>query len=144
MSALVGEVVAHLATELHGATALTFGGRELDLSTPWRRASMVELIEEAIGVRLGVDQPIDEVRAVAPEHGVEVEESWGTGKLILEIYEQTTAHVLWGTTFVTSYPQEDSPLTRTHRQFPLVPERFDDTVPRPALSNPLSHKTKPN
>src|SRR3546814_3945299 len=60
MMALVQELVAHLATELHGTTALTYDGRELDLSTPWRRASMVELIEEAIGVRLGVDQPIDE------------------------------------------------------------------------------------
>src|SRR3546814_1503502 len=94
MMALVEELGAHLATELHGTTALTYDGRELDLSTPWRRASMVELIEEALGVRLGVDQPIDEVRAVATEHGVEVEESWGTGKLILEIYEKTTEHGL--------------------------------------------------
>jgi lysyl-tRNA synthetase class 2 len=144
MMALVEELVAHLATELHGTTALTYDGRELDLSTPWRRASMVELIEEAIGVRLGVDQPIDEVRAVATEHGVEVEESWGTGKLILEIYEKTTEHGLWGPIFVTDYPEEVSPLSRSHREVPGVTERFEAIVAGRELCNAFSELVDPD
>ena len=39
MMALTEELVAHLATELHGTTKLTYGGRELDLTPPWRRAT---------------------------------------------------------------------------------------------------------
>ena len=141
---LVEDLVAHLATELHGTTTLTYGDRELDLSTPWRRASMVELIEESIGIRLDVNQPIDEVRAVATEHGVEVEDSWGTGKLILEIYEKTTEAALWGPIFVTDYPEEVSPLSRSHRELPGVTERFEAIVAGRELCNAFSELTDPD
>ena len=144
MMALVEDLVAHLATELHGTTTLTYDGRELDLSTPWRRATMVELIEDAIGVRLDVGQPIDEVRAVATEHGVEVEDSWGTGKLILEIYEKTTEHGLWGPIFVTDYPEEVSPLSRAHRDQPGVTERFEAIVAGRELCNAFSELVDPD
>ena len=46
MMALTEELVADLATELLGTTKLTYGGRDLDLTPPWRRATMTELIEE--------------------------------------------------------------------------------------------------
>src|SRR3546814_1660413 len=105
---------------------------------------MVELIEAAIGVRLGVDQPIDEGRAVATEHGVEVEESWGTGKLILEIYEKTTEHGLWGPIFVTDYPEEVSPLSRSHREVPGVTERFEAIVAGRELCNAFSELVDPD
>lgn len=142
--ALVEELVAHLATELHGTTQLSYGDRELDLSTPWRRAPMVELIEDAIGVRLDVGQPLDEVRAVATEHGVEVEESWGTGKLVLEIYEKTTEAGLWGPVFVIDYPEEVSPLARSHREQPGVTERFEAIVAGRELCNAFSELTDPD
>ena len=69
---LVENLVAHLAMEICGTTNLTYGDRELDLTPPWRRASMVELIEEATGERVGVTQDIGELRAVAERFGVEV------------------------------------------------------------------------
>ncbi len=142
--ALTEDLVAHLAEELHGTTTLTYDGRELDLATPWRRATMTELVEDAIGVRLDVRQPIDEVRAVAIEHGVEVEDSWGTGKLILEIYEKTTEHDLWGPIFVTDYPEEVSPLSRSHRENPGVTERFEAIVAGRELCNAFSELTDPD
>ncbi len=141
---LVEDLVAYLAMELHGTTTLAYGDRELDLSTPWRRAPMVELIEDAIGVRLDVRQPLDEVRKVAEEHGVEVEDSWGTGKLILEIYEKTTESALWGPIFVTDYPEEVSPLSRSHRELPGVTERFEAIVAGRELCNAFSELTDPD
>src|SRR3546814_14712260 len=104
---------------------------------------MVELIEAAIGVRLGVDQPIDEVRAVATEHGVEVEESWGTGKLILEIHEKNTEHGLWGPIFVTHYPDEVSPLSRPHPDVTGATARLDALVPAPLRCNAFPHLVHP-
>jgi lysyl-tRNA synthetase class 2 len=141
--ALTEELVAHLATELHGTTTLAYGDRELDLSTPWRRATMVELIEEAIGIRLDVRQDIDEVRAVAKDHGVEVEESWGTGKLLLEVYEKTVESNLWGPIFVTEYPEEVAPLSRSPRETPGVTERFEAIVAGRELCNAFTELTDP-
>ena len=52
MMALTEELVAHLATEICGTTQLSYGGRDLDLSVPWRRASMCDLVEEIAGRKL--------------------------------------------------------------------------------------------
>ncbi len=146
---LTEDLVAHLATELHGTTKLTYldrdgVDRDLDLTTPWRRASMTELIEDAVGVQLDVRQPIDEVRAVATEHGVEIEDSWGQGKLILEIFEKTTEAGLWGPIFVIDYPEEVSPLSRSHREVPGVTERFEAIVAGRELCNAFSELTDPD
>ncbi|HEX4903536.1 MAG TPA: lysine--tRNA ligase [Acidimicrobiales bacterium] len=143
MMAITEELVAHLATELHGTTSLTYDDREMDLSTPWRRATMAELVEEAIGVRLDVRQPVDELRSVAEEHGIEGEQSWGAGKLLLEIYEKTTEHKLWGPIFVTDYPEEVSPLSRSHREVPGVTERFEAIVAGRELCNAFSELVDP-
>ena len=92
---LTEDLVAHLAMELHGTTTLAYGDRELDLSTPWRRASMVELIEEQTGLALSLETDLDELRVTAKELGVDVRDSYGQGKLLLEIYEKTTESELW-------------------------------------------------
>ena len=54
-----------------------------------------------------------------------MKESYGTGKLLLELYEKTTESTLWNPTFVTDYPTEVSPLSRVHRSNPLLTERFE-------------------
>ncbi len=140
---LTEQLVEHLATELHGTTTLSYQGRELDLAAPWRRASMIELVEEAIGVRLDVRMDLAEIRAVATEHGVTVEDSWGPGKLILEIYEKTTEPDLWGPMFVTDYPQEVSPLSRAHREMPGLTERFEAIVAGRELLNAFTELQDP-
>ena len=43
------ELVAGVAQDLLGTTVLSYGGRELDLTPPWRRATLSELIAEATG-----------------------------------------------------------------------------------------------
>jgi lysyl-tRNA synthetase, class II len=142
--ALTEELVAHLATELHGTTRLTYGGRDLDLTPPWRRASLIELIEEHAGVRVDLTTPLDDLRRIATEHGVEVDDAHGAGKLILEIYEKTTEAHLWGPVFVTDYPKEVSPLARDHRELPGMVERFEPIVAGRELGNAFSELADPD
>jgi lysyl-tRNA synthetase, class II len=144
MMEITESLVAHLATEITGSTVVTYGGRDVDLTPPWRRASMTELIEEHAGLRLDVRQPIEELAATAAEHGVDVDASWGPGKLILEIYEKTTEAELWGPVFVTDYPQEVSPLAREHRELPGMVERFEPIVAGRELGNAFSELVDPD
>ncbi|HKE76881.1 MAG TPA: lysine--tRNA ligase [Acidimicrobiales bacterium] len=144
MMEITESLVAHLAEEITGSTVVSYGGREVDLTPPWRRASLIELIEESIGVRLDVRMPLDELRAIAAEHGVEPEESWGPGKLILEVYEKTTEAELWGPVFVMDYPKEVSPLARDHREQPGMVERFEPIVAGRELGNAFSELTDPD
>ena len=144
MMELTESLVAHLAEEVTGSTVISYGGRELDLTPPWRRATLVDLVEEAIGVRLDVRMPVDELAAVATAHGVEVDEAWGAGKLILEIYEKTTEADLWGPVFVLDYPKEVSPLARDHREMPETVERFEPLVAGRELGNAFSELIDPD
>ncbi|HET6954156.1 MAG TPA: lysine--tRNA ligase [Acidimicrobiales bacterium] len=144
MMELTEQLVAHLAREVTGSTVVAYGGREIDLTPPWRRASLTELVEEHAGIHVDVRLPIDELRKLAEEHGIEPEASWGPGKLILEIYEKTTEAELWGPVFVTDYPKEVSPLARDHRELAGMVERFEPIVAGRELGNAFSELTDPD
>ncbi|HEY2427924.1 MAG TPA: lysine--tRNA ligase [Acidimicrobiales bacterium] len=144
LMALTEELIAHLATELRGTTSLEYGGRSLDLAPPWRRATMVELVEEHTGHRLDLRMPITGLRTIADELGVPWQEWYGPGKLLLEIYEKTTEANLWGPVYVVDYPQEVSPLARAHRELDGWVERFEGIVAGRELCNAFSELVDPD
>ena len=138
------ELVAGLALDVLGTTQLTYGGRDLDLTTPWRRATMSELIAEATGFTLDVRSPRAELARVAAEVGIEVDAAWGPGKILLEIYEKTTEPELWGPVFVVDYPAEVSPLARRHRDGPELVERYEPVVAGRELGNGFTELIDPD
>ena len=95
-------------------------------------------------MHVDVRMPVDELRRIATEHGVEVEDDYGPGKLILEIYEKTTEAELWGPIFVMDYPKEVSPLSRDHRELPEMVERFEAIVAGRELCNAFSELVDPD
>ncbi len=140
---LVEELVAHLALEILGTTVVSYSDREVDLTPPWRRATLVELVAERTGLELSLDMGREALARVAVEHGVEVKDHYGPGKLLLEIYEKTTEAALWGPIFVMDYPVEVSPLSRDHRTKPGYVERFEAIVAGRELCNAFSELVDP-
>ena len=138
------ELVAGVAQDLLGTTVLSYGGRELDLSPPWRRATLAELVTEATGFSLSVRTPRDDLVKVATEVGIAVADDWGPGKILLEIYEKTTEAELWGPVFVIDYPAEVSPLARRHRDGPDLVERYEPVVAGRELGNGFSELIDPD
>jgi lysyl-tRNA synthetase class 2 len=141
---LTEELVAYLATTLLGTTQLNYGGRPLDLTPPWRRATLTELVAEQTGLEMDLATPVDELRRIAGDHGIPVKDGWGPGKLLLEIYEKTTESALWGPIFVMDYPKEVSPLSRDHRSSPDLVERFEAIVAGRELCNAFTELTDPD
>jgi lysyl-tRNA synthetase, class II len=137
------ELVAGLAMDVLGTTKLTYGGRDLDLTTPWRRAPMAELVADATGLTLDVRSPREDLVTAAAEVGIAVEAPWGPGKILLEIYEKTTEPELWGPVFVMDYPAEVSPLARRHRDGPELVERYEPVVAGRELGNGFSELIDP-
>ncbi len=138
------ELVAGLATDVLGTTQLSYGGRDLDLVTPWRRAPMAELVAEATGLTLDVRSPRAELVTAATEVGIQVADAWGPGKILLEIYEKTTEPGLWGPVFVIDYPAEVSPLARRHRDGPELVERYEPVVAGRELGNGFTELIDPD
>jgi len=141
---LVEDLVSGLALEMRGTTSLSYQGRTLDLTPPWRRATMAELVTEATGVAASVHTPVEELRRRLAAAEVEPDRSWGAGKLLQELYEKTTEPDLWGPVFVTDFPAEVSPLSRRHREDPHLVERFEAVVAGRELVNAFSELVDPD
>jgi lysyl-tRNA synthetase, class II len=144
MMRITEELVAACALDLHGTTELTYDGRSLDLTPPWRRATLLDLVEEHAGVRVDPRMPVDELRRILDEHGVTHTPDMGPGALVLELYEKTTEPELWGPVFVCDYPKEVSPLARDHREVPALVERFEPILAGRELGNAFSELTDPD
>ena len=141
---LVEDLVSELAIEICGSTVIQYDGRELDLSTPWKRSSMLDLLNEKIQASISTQTPIEELRKLCENLSVPFKDHYGPGKLILELYEKTTEPELWGPIFVTDYPQEVSPLSRALRDNPDLVERFEAIVAGRELCNAFSEVVDPD
>lgn len=144
MMLIFEDIVGGTAEELFGTTVIPYQGREIDLTPPWRRATLVELIAEHAGVEVDLSMGAEELQRVASGLGVPFEPWYGPGKLMLEIYEKTTEAELWGPVFVCDYPQEVSPLARAHRSKPGYVERFEPIIAGRELGNAFSELTDPD
>ncbi len=143
MMELVETLIEGVAIDVVGSAEIEYDGRKLDLTAPWRRATMEELILEHAGVEISLDTPRAELVETCERFGVEVKDSYGPGKLILEIYEKTTEAELWGPIYVTDYPKEVSPLSRDHRDRPGYTERFEGILAGRELLNAFSELLDP-
>ncbi len=140
---LTETLVAHLAQAITGSMVITYDGRELDLTPPWPRRTLSELTSEAIGTDVHLEMGVEALRELCERHGVTVQPGYGPGKLLLELYEKTAEHTLWGPVFVTDYPKEVSPLARDHRSVPGMTERFEGIVAGRELCNGYSELLDP-
>ncbi len=141
---LFEELVAGIASDVVGTMVLEYQGRTLDLTPPWRRATMVELIRETTGNNVHVRTPRDELARLLESTGAPVDPSWGPGKLLAEYYEKSTEPELWGPVFVCDFPQEVSPLARRHRDGPDLVERFEPVLAGRELGNAFSELIDPD
>ncbi len=121
---LIEEVVVATAGVI-GDTRLTYRDRDLDLTPPFRRATYLGLVSEALEEAVDLDTPIENVRALAQQVGVETEDEWSVSRIIEEVYEELAEPAIWEPTFVTHPPIDVSPLARRNDDDPRLADRFE-------------------
>ena len=141
------EITEHLITraalDATGTSVVRIDDKETELARPWRRVRMVDLVHEATGVAVHPSMPRGELAALAGKHGVKVEDRFGTGKIIEELFETLCESSLREPTFVTHHPVEISPLARVDRNDPHLTERFELFVGGRELANGYSELNDP-
>ena len=100
-------------------------GSEHDLGGQWRDVTLYATVSEAVGPKVTVDTSVEDLRKLAAEFDVEIEESWSAGQIVLELFEKLVEHTLIAPTFVRDYPVETRPLTRAHRAEQRLAESWD-------------------
>ncbi|MDJ0497929.1 MAG: lysine--tRNA ligase [Acidimicrobiia bacterium] len=140
---MVEEMIAAVAVAAVGSTEITYQGRTLDLSPPYRRARMVDLVADAVGEPVGFDRPLSEMRDLADRHGLEPDLAWGHGKIIDQLFEELVADEIWEPTYVLDHPKETSPLAREHRDDPNLTERYELFIAGAEYANAFSELNDP-
>ena len=143
MMDLTEAIVAAAAQEAIGTTVVNVRGQEVDLKPPWRRVPMADLIKENVGVDMHPSMPVEDARKIADENGVDWLEAWGSGKIMAEVYDESSEAKLIEPTFVMDHPREVSPLARAHRDDPTLTERFEMVVAGRELANAYSELNDP-
>ncbi len=142
MMDLVEEMIAGVATALHGKPEVQAGETTISFARPFKRIPLFEAIAERTGHDL-YQKDRDEVAAAAKSLGIEVDDSMGTGKLIDEIFGEHVEPHLIQPTFITDYPVELSPLAKRHRDKPGLTERFELICNGKELCNAFSEFNDP-
>jgi lysyl-tRNA synthetase class 2 len=140
---LTREMVLEAARRL-GRTRVPDGaGGEIDLEQPWRRATLHELVSEAVGETVDAGTPRERLVALAEKHDVALQPGWDAGEVVLELYEKLVEHTLVQPTFVRDYPVSARPLARDHRDDPRLAEAWDLVVAGTELATGYSELVDP-
>jgi len=137
------ELICHVAEQVCGSRQISYGGREVDLSSPWDRLTVKEAIIKYGQVEAEVLEDPAKTLAYANSLGLEFQGHIGHGKLLTEIFDEVAEPKLWNPTFITQYPTEVSPLSRKNDDNPEVVDRFELFVVGRELANAFSELNDP-
>lgn len=142
MMALTEDLISNVTQEVLGTTRVNYQGKEIDLTPPWRRVTMHELVQEATGLDFNSFNDFESAKVAAQKAGIEVPTDCQTiGKLLNETFEQKVEETLIQPTFVIDYPVEISPLAKPHRSKSGLVERFELFIVSRETANSFSELT---
>ena len=140
---LTEALVSGAAQEAIGRFTVSAGDREIDLTPPWPRRQLLDMLEERLGRRVHPTDPTDGLRSVCEAHGVTPLTEWGPGKLVFELYDQVLLPELVEPVFVCGFPVDVSPLARHTADDPTMADRFELCVVGREFANGYSELNIP-
>ena len=143
MMELTEELVAYVAEKTLGSTKIEYQGKEIDLTPPWRRITMIDLVKEHTGVDFNNIDSDEEAREIAKAKGLEIDKNMKRGHIINEMFEEFCELHLVQPTFVTHYPVEVSPLAKRNPDDPRLTNRFEAFMNSWEIANAYSELNDP-
>lgn len=143
MMILTENLVSSVAQKVLGTMKITYQGREIDLTPPWDRQTMIGAIKKHTGVDFSelISQP--EAAEEAKKLGIEVEDSDSWGKILDKIFEERVEAHLIQPVHIIDYPRDISPLSKAHRDNSRLVERFETRVNGWEIANAFSELNDP-
>ena len=142
MMAFTEKLLETICIAVNGSPEREIDGKMVSFKAPYRRLPILDAIKEKTGFDCN-GKTEEEIRAFCLEKGMEVDETFGKGKLIDELFGEFCEGTFIQPTFITDYPVEMSPLTKMHRSKPGLTERFELMVNGKELANAYSELNDP-
>lgn len=135
---LTEELLRGIALDICGGAVVHYQGDDFDFSKVFDRVSVFDSILKFNPDLSANDLNKDNAKTTAQRLGIHVKDSWGLGKIQIEIFEATVEEKLIQPTFITEYPTEVSPLARLNDDNPFITDRFELFIGGREIANGFS------
>ena len=149
MAELIPDLLRFVCKEVNGSETVTVNGTDIDLSKPFERKSIVELVKEYAGIDLMQAENVEQAKEMAKSAGVDASDCSNWGKVVQLVFDEKVEPKLIQPILVMDMPRDISPLAKVHRSNPRLVEHFDAYVggmevgcAYSELSNPLDQKAR--
>ena len=136
------KMLEKICLDVNGTTEVQVGDNLISFKAPYPRITMAQAILDKTGFDI-TGKSEEELRQFCKENGIEIDKSFGKGKIIDEIFGEKCEGSYIQPTFIIDYPIEMSPLTKKHRDNPELTERFELMVNGKELANAYSELNDP-
>ncbi|MGK2946341.1 MAG: lysine--tRNA ligase [Candidatus Malihini olakiniferum] len=136
---LIENLFGTLTKDVLGNTVVLYGDQTFDFSKPFEKVTMREAICKYRPETNVADlDDFDKASAIATSLGLKIEKSWGLGRVVTKIFEETAEANLIQPTFITEYPAEVSPLARRNDENYEITDRFEFFIGGREIGNGFS------
>lgn len=138
------DIIAFVAKEVTGSTKVIYQDKELDFTPPWERISVYDAIKKHGDFNVEnatAEDIISEIKKYDPKF--DAKDVPSKGHLIMELFDHTVEPKIVQPTFITDFPVEISPLTKSHRSKPGLVERFEPICAGMEIGNSYTELNDP-
>jgi lysyl-tRNA synthetase, class II len=143
MMRLTEELITSVAETVLGTLRINYGGTAIDLSPPWPRRSMAELVHASTGVDFLAFADAETARSAAAALGAALTGSENWGQALEAAFAARVEDTLIQPIHVTGFPRDISPLAKADRADPRLAERFETYIYGWEIGNAFSELTDP-
>ncbi len=143
MMILLENMVSTVAQNVLGTMKINYQGKDIDLTPPWDRKTMIGAIKEYTGVDFSEKITVEEAKAEAKKMNIDASECDSWGKVLDLIFEEKVEPHLINPVHIIDYPRDISPLAKPHRDNPRLTERFETRVNGWEIANAFSELSDP-
>jgi lysyl-tRNA synthetase class 2 len=141
---LTETMLRELAVEVTGNTTVVYEEQSIDFGSAFDRMSVEESVRKFNPELTDVDLwDAGTLKTACAERGIHINDSWGEGKVLIELFEATVESKLNNPTFITAYPTEVSPLSRRNDDDPRITDRFELFISGREIANGFSELNDP-
>jgi lysyl-tRNA synthetase class 2 len=143
MMGMTEELLCSMVKEIHGGPHLTYQGKQIDFTPPWKRIRFKESLMEYGGIDPTILKEPSNAEEAAKRLGLELKKGTSHGRVLADLFKEVVEPHLFQPTFITHYPTEVSPLSRRNGDDPGVVDRFELFIAGREIANGFSELNDP-
>ena len=143
MMVITENLIYQIAQKVFGTGTVSFQGKELDLTPPWPRETMIDVVRKYSGVDFTKISDDQEAFEAARKAGLELDKGLPWGEILYLFFEEFCEEQLMSPIFVTEFPIEVSPLAKKVESDPRLTLRFEGFIHGWEIANAFTELNDP-